>query len=269
MGNSFNRVTEVRKENALIHVITNQVVMNDSANGLLALGASPFMSSAVEEMAEVVAIADAVVLNIGTLTSSQLEAMEAAGTLANQLNKPVVLDPVGVGATTYRKQAVMALLEKVHPTVIRGNAGEIAALSGTQWQAKGVDAGSGTGDVAQMARKVALQYQTLVAVSGITDILTDGTTTYKIHNGTSAFTKMTGAGCLLSCICGAYLAKQTEHQLEHLLAGCTMYAVAGEIVAKAIQLPAVGTFRTKLLDQLSIITSEIVTEQANIERVEK
>lgn len=265
--NTFKRVDEVRTENALVHNITNIVVANDSANGLLAIGASPFMSSAVEEMTEVAAIADVVVLNMGTLSEDQLQAMHIAGKTANQLKKPVVLDPVGAGATTYRKQAVENLLAIVQPTLIRGNAGEIAALSGMEWAAKGVDAGSGDGDVVEMAKIVAKKYQTFVSVSGPEDVITDGTTVYVIKNGTTYFTTMTGAGCLLSCVCGAYLARK-EAVLEDVVMACGMYAVAGETVAKKLPHLAVGSFRDQLLDQLSVMDSQFVVENILFERID-
>lgn len=262
----FSLIEEVKRKNPLVHNITNIVVANDSANGLLAVGASPFMSSTIEELEEVVAIADVVVLNMGTLNDEQLDAMLIAGTKANQLNKPVVLDPVGAGATTYRKKAVLRLLEQVHPTLIRGNAGEIAALADEKWHAKGVDAGTGSGNVRLMAEKLATQQQTFVFVSGEIDTITDGTTSYYIKNGTSYFTKMTGAGCLNSCICGAFLSVDEKRSLESIVVGSTMYALAGELVANELSSLAVGSFRTLLLDKLSKLTSIEVLRKAMIEK---
>lgn len=262
----FELIDEVRSQNPLVHNITNIVVANDSANGLLAIGASPFMSNTVEEMEEVAAIADVIVLNMGTLNEEQLEAMIIAGKKANQLVKPVVLDPVGVGATTYRKQATLHLLKHVQPTLIRGNAGEIAVLASANWEVKGVDAGTGSGNIQSIAEKLATQQQTFVSVSGEMDTITDGTSTYFIKNGTAYFTKMTGAGCLNSCICGAFLATDKNVSLESIVVGSAMYALAGELVAEQLASIAVGSFRNNLLDKLSGLNSIEVSQKAMIEK---
>jgi hydroxyethylthiazole kinase len=266
---AYKLIETIRTENPLVHNITNIVVANDSANGLLAIGASPFMSSTVAEMEEVATLADVVVLNMGTLNDEQLQAMITAGKKANELGKPIVLDPVGAGATSYRQQAVKQLLSEIKPTLIRGNAGEIAALAGVTWSAKGVDAGSGTGNVQEIAKQLAQQTQTLVVVSGETDIITNGQRTYLVHNGTPYFTKMTGAGCLHGCICGAFLAVAEEELLESVAAASTMYALAGELVSEQLNGLAVGSFRTYLLDQLSQITETIVRERARVERIDE
>lgn len=250
-------IEEIRTNNPLIHNITNIVVANDSANGLLALGASPFMSSALGEMQEVAALASATVLNLGTITDELYEAMVMVGQEMNRLGKVVVVDPVGCGATTYRKETTEALLQAVRPTLIRGNAGEIATLAEVPWAAKGVDSGEGSGNLDEIAEIVARKYQCLVALSGATDVITDGQTTYRLTNGTPYFEKMTGAGCLLSCVCGAFLTQ--ESSLTSLLFACGMYAICGERVAKSLPQVQVGTFRKELLDQLSVITSKEVT----------
>lgn len=126
-------IEQVRQINPLVHTITNLVVANDSANGLLAIGASPFMSNTVREVAEIQTFNHALVLNMGTINDEQLEAMLLAGKAANQNNKPVVIDPVGAGATQYRKQVIHELLEEIKPTLIRGNAGEFASLANVAW----------------------------------------------------------------------------------------------------------------------------------------
>lgn len=249
-------IEDIRANNPLIHNITNIVVANDSANGLLALGASPFMSSALGEMLEVAAIANATVLNLGTITDELYEAMVIVGQEMNRLGKVVVVDPVGCGATTYRKKTTEALLQTVRPTLIRGNAGEIASLAEVPWGSKGVDSGEGDGDLGEIARIVARKYQCLVALSGSTDVITDGDTTYQLTNGTPYFEKMTGAGCLLSCVCGAFLSQETS--VESLLFACGMYAICGEQIANGLPQVQVGTFRKELLDRLSVVTSQEV-----------
>ncbi|WP_086349368.1 hydroxyethylthiazole kinase [Candidatus Enterococcus clewellii] len=265
----YQLIEEIRKQNPLIHNITNIVVANDSANGLLAIGASPFMSSAPEEMEEVAALASATVLNTGTLSAEQLEAMRLVGKRANELGKPVVIDPVGVGATTFRKREIGRLLTEINPTLIRGNAGEIAALADIEWQSKGVDAGKGSADLVMAAEITAKKYQTIVSVSGETDIVTDGTTTYFVDNGTPFFTAMTGAGCLLSCVCGAFLAADATKSLEAVVVANCSYAIAGEVAAADLNGLSVGSFRTNLLDILSQIDSKRMKQDAKIRRKAK
>ncbi|OJG27904.1 hydroxyethylthiazole kinase [Enterococcus caccae] len=235
----------------------------------MAIGASPFMSSTLAEMEEVAAIAEVVVLNMGTLDDEQLAAMILVGKKANELGKPVVLDPVGAGATNYRKQSVEQLLRQVKPTLIRGNAGEIAALSGITWASKGVDAGEGSGDIKKIAEKLALETNCFIAVSGKIDCITDGSRTYFVKNGTPDFTKMTGAGCLHGCVCGAFLGVDEKRSLESVVVASTMYALAGELVAEQLTGVAVGSFRTYLLDQLSGLDSKLVQEKAIIERIDE
>lgn len=149
----FMTLEKVREKGPLVHNITNIVVANDSANGLLAIGASPIMASAKEEMAELAKMADVLVINIGTLDGELVEAMKIAGRAANVAGTPVVLDPVGVGATSYRRKVVQELLSEIKFAAIRGNAGELAAIAGEVWEAKGVDAGVGSADVLTIAEK--------------------------------------------------------------------------------------------------------------------
>lgn len=260
-------IEKVRQINPLVHNITNLVVANDSANGLLAIGASPFMSNTVLEVAEIQEFNHALVLNMGTINDEQLEAMVTAGKAANKMGKPVVIDPVGVGATQYRKQVICQLLEEIKPTLIRGNAGELASLANVAWQAKGVDAGVGSANLQTIAETVARNYQCLVFISGETDIITNGQKTYLNHNGTPHFTNMTGSGCLLSCVCGAYLGVLTEPTAEELLdavivAG-TLYSLAGELAVQDFQQSRIGTFRTNLLDQLSILDQASLQQLTN------
>lgn len=146
---------KIRQNRPLVHNITNIVAANFSANGLLALGASPIMAAAIEEMESVPALSNAVVINIGTLIGKEVEAMELAGKTANRLGIPLILDPVGVGATPFRRQTVETLVDQIHFTAIRGNAGELATLAGVEWQAKGVDAGEGSHNVVEIAQQIA------------------------------------------------------------------------------------------------------------------
>ena len=157
---------KIRKTNPLIHNITNIVVANYSANGLLALGASPVMADAVEEVAEMAKAADALVINMGTLNRDTVESMIVAGKSANEVQTPVILDPVGVGATTFRTQVSQQLLKQIKFAVVRGNAAEIANMIGEKWQIKGVDAGSAKGNVTELAKMAANKLDTVVVVTG-------------------------------------------------------------------------------------------------------
>ena len=174
-------LSKIREQNPLIHNITNIVAANFSANGLLALGASPLMSANIEEMIEIPKISQALVINIGTLIGKERDAMLLAGKMANSIGIPVVLDPVGVGVTRYRQETVRQLLAEVKFALIRGNAGELAAIAGADWQAKGVDAGQGKTNLQEAAQRVALCYDCTVLISGEVDIISDGQQTATVH----------------------------------------------------------------------------------------
>lgn len=239
----------VRKEKPIVHCITNHVVSNFQANGLLALGASPIMGEAPEEAAELAALANAVSLNIGTLHSQSLQSMLIAGKKANELKRPIVLDPVGVAASEFRKNAVQKILEEVDVAVLRCNAGELAAIAGADWQAKGVDAGEGNADIRGLAKDVAAAFELVVAVSGETDIVTDGERIVEIPFGHKAMASVTGTGCLLSSVVAAFLAVHPEDGFEAAAEAMRYYAIAGELASVQSALP--GAFQTAFLNQLT------------------
>lgn len=259
-------IATLRHESPLILNITNFVVANYVANGLLALGASPIMSNSIEEIEELSSLCQAVVINIGTVDSLQLEIMLKAGKKANQLGIPVVLDPVGVGATKYRKLAVHKLLQEINFTLIRGNAGEIAYLADATWQAKGVDAGKGDADLTEIAHTVASRYHCIVALSGEVDVVSNGIDLCKIYNGTPLFPKITGSGCLLGAVCAAYLHLNLS-PFQATITACTHYALAGEMAAKMISYNKTGQFYTALLDQLANIDDSTFIKYARVEYV--
>ncbi|MEZ7171954.1 hydroxyethylthiazole kinase [Sporosarcina sp. OR05] len=245
---------KLRDEKPLIHCITNIVVANFQANGLLALGASPVMADAVEEAADMAAVSSAVVLNIGTLKAVSVEAMCLAGERAAANGIPVILDPVGAGATSFRKAAVLSILEKVPVSLIRCNAGELAAIAGIDWQAKGVDAGDGEADLEQLALEVATRYSCLVAVTGVEDLVTDGKKVVRIAGGHSLMTRVTGVGCLLSAVVAAFVAVADDHKLEAAENALAIYKRAGEQAAALSTGP--GDFAVNLLNALYAITEE-------------
>lgn len=263
----FNYLECVRTQNPLIHCITNIVVTNFSANGLLALGASPFMSTMPEEVAEIQNFAGALLINIGTINQTDVEAMILAGQAANRCGVPVVFDPVGSGATAYRREVTQRILSQVKVSAIRGNVGEVAYLAGVDWQSKGVDAGQGEGNIAEIASLAARKYQSVVAVSGAIDYISDGERVAKIHNGTPLFPKVTGSGCLLGAAVGAFLAvAPKEDYFSAVVEGCASYAIAGELAAQGLELEQkVGSFAVEFLNQLASITSEKCTAVARVE----
>lgn len=228
----------------LVHCITNYVVANFTANGLLAIGASPVMADAIEEAAEMASHAQALLLNIGTLNERTIRSMIAAGQSANKHQVPVVIDPVGAGATNFRSQTTRALLQQLKVSLIRCNSGELASIAGVSWQSKGVDSGSGEGDVAQIAKSIANKFQCFVIVTGKQDVLTDGERIEQIVGGHEKITRVTGSGCLLSAICAAMLASSND-PFEDLKSLLSEYKQVSELSYASI-----GTFQQNLLNQL-------------------
>jgi len=259
------KLTHVREQKPLVHNITNVVVTNFTANGLLALGASPVMAYAEQEVADMAKIAGALVLNIGTLTESEVQAMIIAGKSANEHGVPVIFDPVGVGATPYRLEVSKRILQALKITIIRGNAAEIANLTGEDWSIKGVDAGDSTGDVAQLAVKAARQFSIVVVITGEEDIATDGKQIFSIRNGHPILTKVTGSGCLLSSVIGAFAAVN-PNKLEAAAAALTYYGVAAECAVKESGDNRPGSFQIELLNQLSLVTSKEIEQLARVEQ---
>ncbi|QLB12558.1 hydroxyethylthiazole kinase [Bisgaardia hudsonensis] len=259
----FKYLNLIRERNPLVHCITNIVVANYSANGLLALGASPLMSANLDEVAEIQHFSQGLLLNIGTFTN--VEAKLLAGKAANKNSVPVVLDPAGCGATQCRKNATETLLNELDIAVLRGNAGELASIAKVDWQVKGVDSGAGNGDIVDIAKKVAKQYQTIVALSGATDIITDGERVAKIHNGTALFPRITGSGCLLGAVCAAFVGVAEEADyFQAVVEACTVYAIAGELAAKPLTETQTGSFSIALLDQLAEISEEKAQQLARV-----
>ena len=237
-------LSQNKKAAPLVHCMTNYVVANFTANGLLAIGASPIMADEVNEVSEIVSIAQAVLINIGTVNDRTAKAMLLAGKKANELGIPIVLDPVGVGATNYRKQLVQHLLKEIQFDLIRCNAGELAAIAGEDWQSKGVDSGIGEIDIARVAKRVALQYKCLVVVTGESDFVTDGHKGLHIAGGREIATRITGTGCLLSAICAASLASSAK-PLEGLVTTLKDYKQAAEQSTEEV-----GIFAVQMMNAL-------------------
>ncbi|KZZ83596.1 hydroxyethylthiazole kinase [Bacillus sp. SJS] len=258
-------LSKVREVNPLVHNITNIVVANFTANGLLALGASPVMADAKQEAAEMAAMAGVLVLNIGTLTERTVESMILAGKSANKHGVPVVLDPVAAGATELRTRSAKQILEEVKVAVVRGNAAEIANAAGQKWAIKGVDSGEAEGDLEELALHAAKKLNTVVAVTGETDYISDGKQVLKVSNGHSILTKVTGTGCLVTSVVGAFLAVE-KNPVSAAAAALAVYGTAAELAAEKTADQGPGSFQVEFLNQLFLVTEEQVTLRARIEK---
>ncbi|ARK24709.1 hydroxyethylthiazole kinase [Sporosarcina sp. P37] len=250
-------IQQLRQTQPLVHCITNVVVANFQANGLLAIGASPVMADAAEEAEDIAKIAACSILNIGTLKQQTVDSMILAGNSARAAGKPVVLDPVGAGATPFRKASVLKVLDEVDITLIRCNAGELAAIADVPWNAKGVDAGEGSADIESTAKQTARKYNCLVAVSGEVDIVTDGYSTLSITGGHPMMTAITGTGCLLSSVTGAFLAVGMDRPLAAVADALSFYKRAGELTAEISRGP--GDFAVNFLNTLHTLDRETKT----------
>jgi hydroxyethylthiazole kinase len=239
----------IREEKPLVHQITNYVVMNETANATLSLGALPVMAHALEEVEEMVGLAGALVLNIGTLSPHWVEAMVLAGRAANERGVPVVLDPVGAGATRYRTDTARRLLSELDIAVLRGNAGEVATLVGVEAEVRGVESIAAGGSPAELAREAADTLGLVASVTGPVDHVSDGERVLAIGNGHELLAAVSGTGCMSSAITGAFLAAKPEQPLEAAAEALVAFGVAGEDAAVGARGP--GTFHAGLYDALA------------------
>ena len=256
----------VRAKRPLVHSITSSVAAHFSANGLLALGASPLMANSPAEVAELAAHSATLVLNIGMPTDAQVEAMLLAGEAANRAAVPVVLDPVAVSASAYRQEIVAKLLARLQFAAIRGNAAELAYLADVPWQASGVDAGEGSGDLAAIARQVATRYRCLAVLSGARDYISDGKRLAVLANGTPLLPRITASGCLLSAVLAAFLAvAPANERFPAACEACASYAIAGEQAAAGLAPSQSGSFAARFIDALAAISAAEVAAAIRIE----
>lgn len=256
----MNFLAEIREKKPLVYNITNQVVTNFSANGLLAIGASPAMANAPEEAKEMAQHADALVLNVGTCSTSQAEAMLLAGEEANKRDIPVILDPVAVGATTFRAEVVEKLLNRVSFTAIRGNAAEIATVGKVDTQMKGVDSLVDHLDD-DIALKVAQTYETTIIATGKIDVITDGDRVFTCENGTPMLPFITGSGCLLSAVIGAFMTIGDDALMSAMKA-VAGYGIAAELAMEKAAGP--GSFLPAFLDELYYLKDETIAQKERL-----
>jgi hydroxyethylthiazole kinase len=257
IGNAIGRL---RQRAPLVHNITNYVVMNITANALLAAGASPAMVHAAEEAGEFAGIAGALVINIGTLSPHWVTAMELAANAAVSKGVPWILDPVAAGATAYRTKTAAALA-KLKPSVIRGNASEIMALAGESGAAKGVDSTQGSEAATNAARHLARSTGATVAVTGAVDYITDGSRMIGIANGDAMLTRVTGTGCSATALIGAFLGAGLA-PYDAAAAGLAMISIAAELALPKANGP--GSFAVALIDALASVDDGTVATRVHL-----
>lgn len=263
--NPGSTLRALRETKPLVHQITNFVVMNETANATLALGGLPVMAHAREEVEEMVGLASALVLNIGTLAPEWVEAMLLAGEAASRRGIPVVLDPVGAGATRYRTEVARQILDEVEVTVLRGNAGEIATLAGFEAEVRGVDSIAAGASADELAREAALIFETVAAVTGEVDHVSDGDRTLAVENGHPLMATVTGTGCIATALIGCFCAVKPDAPLEATAEALAAFGRAGEAAAGEARGP--GSFHVGLYDALAALDPDALTGEVTIREV--
>lgn len=263
----WSDVVAVRERAPLVHSITNLVVINFNANVLLACGASPVMAHAHEEVADMVGIVQALVLNIGTLDPYWIESMRLALVAASTRGLPIVLDPVGAGATPYRNASIELLLNTALPTVVRGNGSEIMSVAGASVQTRGVDSSAAANDALGAAQAIAQRTQGVVCVSGQTDHILDANRRWaKLSNGHEWMTKITGVGCSATALIGAFCAVQPD-AWRATVAAMAFLGVVGELAAEKTlaRRLGVGSMQIALLDELQMLDEATFQQRLKLE----
>ncbi len=251
-------LVSLRAQSPLVHNITNYVVMNNTANALLSIGASPVMAHAVDEVVDMVNIASSLVINMGTLSEKWVESMIIAGQIAHKNNTPIVFDPVGVGATKYRTEVAKQIISKCKPTVIRGNASEIMALSNASVKTKGVDSTASSDSAVDSAKLLAKQTKSVVVISGAIDYITDGDEVINVKNGSPLMPKVTGMGCTCTAIIGAFVAVN-NNTLKNAAAAMAVMGIAGEMATEISKGP--GSLQMNILDTLYNISTDDILKR--------
>lgn len=263
---------KIKEKNPLVHHITNYVTANDCANITLAIGASPVMADDVNEVWDMVSKASSLVINMGTISSIRAEAMIKAGKRANELDIPIILDPVGIGATPFRTEKVQILISELKLAAIRGNLSEIKKLYGMKSQTKGVDCtdsmSSNVGELTEekeIAKDLANRLNTVVAITGSVDIVTDGKTLYCIENGHKIMSKVTGTGCMCTSLIGACSGAGHDNLLA-ALSGVASMGIAGEIGYERLNkdYEGTGSLKIRILDAIYNLSKEDITKRAKI-----
>ncbi len=264
----------VNEKMPLVHSITNYVTVNDCANTILACGGAPIMADDKIEVEEITSICNALVINIGTLNVRTIESMILAGKKANELNHPVILDPVGAGASVLRTETVFKLLKEVKFSVIRGNISEIKTVYAGSGTTKGVDADindavndTNLDDTIGFAKSLSQKTGAVIAITGAIDIVTDGRKAYIIKNGHPLMSKITGSGCMLTSVIGCYCGANEDNILEATAASVSAMGLCGELAYNKVcqEDGGTATFRTYLMDYMSKINAELLNGGMKIE----
>ena len=241
----------VRNKQPLIHCITNPISINQCANGILAIGARPMMAEHPKEVREITETAGALMLNLGNITDARIQSMRVSMLTAKEKNIPVMLDAVGIACSKLRRDYMAELLEIGIPTVIKGNYSEVYALYHDAYRSSGVDADVAINAeaISHVAAELARKYHTTILASGKTDIITDGTRIVQVKNGTSQLSAVTGTGCLLGALCGAYLAVCAD--MNAAVTACAVLGICGQLAETP---KGSGSFMVNLMDVLSTLT---------------
>lgn len=266
----------VRTDVPLVHFITNYVTVNDVANMMLACGGSPIMSDEVLDVEDITSICNATVINIGTLNKNTIEGMLAAGKKANELGHPVILDPVGAGASKLRTETTFQLLKEIQFTVIRGNISEIKTVYSGSGTTKGVDADmadvvteENLAQTVAFAKKLSQTTGAIIVITGAIDIIADESNAYITRNGVAAMSKITGTGCMLDGVIAGYLAANPEEKLKAVVAAVAAEGLCGEIAGKKVEKEGSGTssLRMHLIDAMSNLDGITLEQGAKVEAV--
>lgn len=265
-ADTIELLARIREKAPLIHNITNFVVMNSSANILLAIGASPVMAHCRAEVEEMTSMASALVLNIGTIQEDWLESMIHAGKTANTVGIPVVLDPVGAGATRLRTEAIKEIMDNCSISVLRGNCSEVLSLGSDDIKTKGVDSSLSLSDqTVDAARQMAIDKKCVIAISGEEDCITDGTRAFRVRNGQPIMTRVTGIGCGLSAVTAAFCAVADDDLVSATAAAFGFYGLCADLAVKASDKP--GSFEVAFIDQLFSTGPEEIREYLKVDEV--
>lgn len=265
-----NIIENLRSKRPLVHCITNYVTVNDCANSLLAIGGSPIMADEIHEIQDIVALSSAIVINIGTLNSGTIDSIRLACKTANRLGKPIILDPVGVGASEYRKKIVKSLLKEINFTVIRGNASEILTLHDFSKTVGGVDAheddkvsADNISRISEIVLQISKNTGSVVAMTGEKDVIGFEDKIAIISNGVPEMENITGTGCMLTAISGAFLS--VSNPFNSMVSSIATMGICGERAYKTTSTTGTGSMRVSLIDELSKISDEILKKEGKIE----
>ncbi|MDY4721232.1 MAG: hydroxyethylthiazole kinase [Clostridium paraputrificum] len=265
-----NLLENVRERAPLVHHITNYVTVNDCANITLSIGASPVMADDINEVEAMTSIASSLVINIGTLNSRTVECMIKAGKKANEVGIPVILDPVGAGATPYRTKVAKTIMDNIELAVIRGNLSEIKTLYGINTKTKGVDSLYDTSikDELEKGKLLAKDFSkrvgSIIAITGAVDIVTDGKMIYTVENGHKIMSKITGTGCMCSSLIGSYLGTNEDNLLA-ALSGVVSMGISGELAYESLKEgEGTGTFKVKLMDNIYNLSKKVIEKRGKI-----